>query len=85
MARCSALPDLKGPVERIRVIIAEQVRGLAALAWLTLVSNVLAYACWFRIIRALPAAVALETTGWLLPCPTMNNRVAGIRRRPARY
>ena len=36
----------------------EQVRGLAALAWLTLVSNVLAYACWFRIIRALPAATS---------------------------
>ena len=45
----------------------EQVRGLAALAWLTLVSNVLAYACWFRIIRALPAAVASLTT-LVVPC-----------------
>ncbi|MBN8481830.1 MAG: aldo/keto reductase, partial [Xanthomonadales bacterium] len=33
-----------------------------ALAWLILVSNVLAYACWFRIISALPAAVASLTT-----------------------
>ncbi|MCW5736707.1 MAG: DMT family transporter [Enhydrobacter sp.] len=45
----------------------EQVRGLAALAWLILVSNVLAYACWFRIIRALPAAVASLTT-LVVPC-----------------
>jgi len=45
----------------------EQIRGLAALAWLTLVSNVLAYACWFRIIRALPAAVASLTT-LVVPC-----------------
>ncbi len=45
----------------------EQVRGLAALVWLTLVSNVLAYACWFRIIRALPAAVASLTT-LVVPC-----------------
>ena len=45
----------------------EQVRGLFALAWLTLVSNVLAYACWFRIIRALPAAVASLTT-LVVPC-----------------
>ncbi len=45
----------------------EQVRGLIALAWLTLVSNVLAYACWFHIIRALPAAVASLTT-LVVPC-----------------
>lgn len=45
----------------------EQVRGLAALVWLTMVSNVLAYACWFRIIRALPAAVASLTT-LVVPC-----------------
>lgn len=45
----------------------DQVRGLVALAWLTLVSNVLAYACWFRIIRALPAAVASLTT-LVVPC-----------------
>ncbi|HEY2874651.1 MAG TPA: EamA family transporter, partial [Reyranella sp.] len=45
----------------------EHVRGLAALAWLILVSNVLAYACWFRIIRALPAAVAGLTT-LVVPC-----------------
>lgn len=45
----------------------EQVRGLAALVWLVLVSNVLAYACWFRIIRALPAAVASLTT-LVVPC-----------------
>lgn len=46
---------------------AEQVRGLLALAWLALVSNVLAYACWFRIIRALPASVASLTT-MIVPC-----------------
>lgn len=45
----------------------ERVRGLIALAWLLLVSNVLAYACWFRIIRALPAAVAGLTT-LVVPC-----------------
>lgn len=45
----------------------EQVRGLLALAWLILVSNVLAYYCWFRIIRALPAAVASLTT-LVVPC-----------------
>ena len=45
----------------------EQVRGLFAMAWLILVSNVLAYACWFRIIRALPAAVASLTT-LVVPC-----------------
>jgi drug/metabolite transporter (DMT)-like permease len=45
----------------------ENVRGFAALAFLILVSNVLAYACWFRIIRALPAAVASLTT-LVVPC-----------------
>ena len=45
----------------------EHVRGLFALTWLILVSNVLAYACWFRIIRALPAAVASLTT-LVVPC-----------------
>lgn len=45
----------------------EQVRGLLALAWLALISNVLAYACWFRIIRALPASVASLTT-MIVPC-----------------
>ena len=45
----------------------EHTRGLAALAWLVLISNVLAYACWFRIIRALPAAVAGLTT-LVVPC-----------------
>ena len=42
-------------------------RGLLALGWLILVSNVLAYACWFRIIRALPTAVASLTT-LVVPC-----------------
>jgi probable blue pigment (indigoidine) exporter len=45
----------------------EHTRGLVALAWLVLVSNVLAYACWFRIIRALPAAIAGLTT-LVVPC-----------------
>lgn len=45
----------------------EHTRGLVALAWLTLVSSVLAYACWFRVIRALPAAVASLTT-LVVPC-----------------
>ena len=45
----------------------ERVRGLAALVWLILVSNVLAYFCWFRIIRALPASVASLTT-LVVPC-----------------
>jgi drug/metabolite transporter (DMT)-like permease len=45
----------------------EHTRGLVALAWLILVSNVLEYACWFRIIRALPAAVAGLTT-LVVPC-----------------
>jgi drug/metabolite transporter (DMT)-like permease len=43
------------------------VRGLLALAWLILISNVLAYAAWFRIIRALPATVAGLTT-LVVPC-----------------
>jgi probable blue pigment (indigoidine) exporter len=45
----------------------EQVRGFVALAFLILVSNALAYACWFRILRALPAAVASLTT-LVVPC-----------------
>jgi drug/metabolite transporter (DMT)-like permease len=45
----------------------EHGRGLAALAWLVLVSNVLAYACWFRIIRVLPTAIASLTT-LVVPC-----------------
>jgi drug/metabolite transporter (DMT)-like permease len=45
----------------------EQLRGLFALAWLALISNVVAYACWFRIIRALPASVASLTT-MIVPC-----------------
>ena len=45
----------------------DQTRGIAALAWLILVSNVLAYFCWFRIIRALPASVASLTT-LVVPC-----------------
>src|SRR6185503_11286729 len=45
----------------------ENVRGLFALAWLALISNVLAYACWFRVIRALPASIASLTT-MIVPC-----------------
>jgi drug/metabolite transporter (DMT)-like permease len=45
----------------------EHTRGIAALAWLIVVSNVLAYFCWFRIIRAFPAAVASLTT-LVVPC-----------------
>ncbi len=45
----------------------EHVRGLVALAWLMLVSNVLAYYCWFRILRALPTSVASLTT-LVVPC-----------------
>ena len=45
----------------------EHLRGIAALAWLILVSNVLAYFCWFRIIRAFPASVASLTT-LVVPC-----------------
>jgi drug/metabolite transporter (DMT)-like permease len=45
----------------------DQTRGIAALVWLILVSNVLAYFCWFRIIRAFPASVASLTT-LVVPC-----------------
>ena len=45
----------------------DQLRGIAALVWLILVSNVLAYFCWFRIIRAFPASVASLTT-LVVPC-----------------
>jgi len=45
----------------------EHLRGIAALVWLILVSNVLAYFCWFRIIRAFPASVASLTT-LVVPC-----------------
>ena len=45
----------------------DHVRGIAALVWLILVSNVLAYFCWFRIIRAFPASVASLTT-LVVPC-----------------
>jgi len=42
-------------------------RGLLALVYLTLIANVLAYFLWFRIIRALPVAVAGITT-LVVPC-----------------
>ena len=45
----------------------DHVRGIVALVWLILVSNVLAYFCWFRIIRAFPASVASLTT-LVVPC-----------------
>jgi drug/metabolite transporter (DMT)-like permease len=45
----------------------DQTRGIAALVWLILVSNVLAYFCWFRIIRAFLASVASLTT-LVVPC-----------------
>jgi drug/metabolite transporter (DMT)-like permease len=45
----------------------EHVRGIVGLVWLILVSNVLAYFCWFRIIRAFPASVASLTT-LVVPC-----------------
>jgi drug/metabolite transporter (DMT)-like permease len=61
----------------------EQVRGLLALAWLILVSNVLAYACWFRIIRALPAAVASLTT-LVVPCVGFGSS-ALLTRAPISY
>ena len=47
----------------MRVIIIPQ----DPLVWLILVSNVLAYFCWFRIIRAFPASVASLTT-LVVPC-----------------
>ena len=45
----------------------EHTRGLLAMAGLILGSNALAYYCWFRIIRALPASVASLTT-LVVPC-----------------
>lgn len=45
----------------------EETRGLLALAFLILVSNALAYFCWFRIIQLLPASVASLTT-LVVPC-----------------
>jgi len=45
----------------------DQTHGLVSLAFLVLVSNSLAYFCWFRIIRALPASVAGVTT-LIVPC-----------------
>jgi hypothetical protein len=55
--------------QRIEVIGAEPgwTRGLLALAFLILVSNALAYFCWFRIIRLMPASVASLTT-LVVPC-----------------
>jgi drug/metabolite transporter (DMT)-like permease len=45
----------------------EETRGLLALAFLILVSNALAYFCWFRIIQLMPASVASLTT-LVVPC-----------------
>jgi drug/metabolite transporter (DMT)-like permease len=45
----------------------DQTHGLVALAFLILISNSLAYFCWFRIIKALPASVAGVTT-LIVPC-----------------
>ena len=45
----------------------EQTRGILSLVGLILGSNALAYFCWFRIIRALPATVASLTT-LVVPC-----------------
>jgi drug/metabolite transporter (DMT)-like permease len=45
----------------------DQTRGLLALAFLILISNALAYFCWFRIIQLLPASVASLTT-LVVPC-----------------
>lgn len=45
----------------------EQTRGLLALAFLILISNALAYFCWFRIIQLFPASVASLTT-LVVPC-----------------
>ncbi len=44
-----------------------ETRGLLAMVGLILGSNALAYYCWFRIIRALPASVASLTT-LVVPC-----------------
>ena len=45
----------------------DQTRGLVSLVCLILGSNALAYYCWFRLIRALPASVASLTT-LVVPC-----------------
>jgi drug/metabolite transporter (DMT)-like permease len=45
----------------------EETRGLFALVFLILISNALAYFCWFRIIQLLPASVASLTT-LIVPC-----------------
>ncbi len=45
----------------------EETRGLFALVFLILISNALAYFCWFRIIQLLPASVASLTT-LVVPC-----------------
>jgi drug/metabolite transporter (DMT)-like permease len=45
----------------------EETRGLISLATLILVSNALAYFCWFRIIQLFPASVASLTT-LVVPC-----------------
>ena len=45
----------------------EETRGLLALAFLILISNALAYFCWFRIIQLMPASVASLTT-LVVPC-----------------
>jgi drug/metabolite transporter (DMT)-like permease len=45
----------------------EETRGLAALAFLILISNALAYFCWFRIVQLMPASVASLTT-LVVPC-----------------
>jgi drug/metabolite transporter (DMT)-like permease len=45
----------------------DQTRGIVSLVCLVLGSNALAYFCWFRIIRALPASVASLTT-LVVPC-----------------
>lgn len=45
----------------------EHTRGILSIIGLVLGSNALAYFCWFRIIRALPAAVASLTT-LVVPC-----------------
>ncbi|HTR83118.1 MAG TPA: DMT family transporter [Reyranella sp.] len=45
----------------------EETRGLLSLAFLILISNALAYFCWFRIIQLLPASIASLTT-LVVPC-----------------
>ena len=45
----------------------DQTKGIAALVCLIFGSNALAYYCWFRVIRALPASVASLTT-LVVPC-----------------